>query len=734
MSLVVAGSLDALGQSTPAQFLAIAQQAEQRKDPPAQAAALHEAGRLYNYSGERAKAHPVLSQAVALRRNLGLPAEADSLVELGETWRTLGRDDRALEVLLRALEIHQKSGNLCGQARANFQLGVVETRATPIPSPGSLARLRRSKEQFAACGDKTGTANALSRLGLNQFETGSFRAGLDSLNQAQSIYEESGDTSSLARLHYDRGLLLGRHLRTGSSTNRTLDTTVARQSLWTSVQLSAQTGNAEAELRALLQLGRLERDQGNTMEAIRLLQSAVEGIEAYRNRIESPEIRMSFFSIKQDYYLHYIAALLDQHGKDPAGGFDLRALEASESRRTRVLAESRDPEMAEASIDVNAIPAMLDGDTLLVEFSHVGSLQQDYDSSPYRMWVISASGIRTFRLATQKVISGAAREFEQARAGLSRAGGEKRFAAAAAALGRLLLTPIAPIRAKRVVFVPDKPFHLLPFSAIPDPTTGIPIGLTKEVVTLPSARLLLAMREHRAAGDRASKEIAIFGDPVFHRNDPRMPGNRASQAATDDSRGRSFSLGRLPFSRREALDIASLVTPSKRMLALGFDATRESTLGSQLEMYRILHFATHGIVDTQDPGKTGLALSMVTPSGDDTDGLLRVGEISKLRLRADLVVLSACQSGVGMDMRGEGVLGLGYAFLFAGAKAVVSSLWKVDDQASAEFMRHFYRGLLGPNRLPVPQAFHRAQREMAAHPRWRSPRHWAAFILHGDWR
>jgi CHAT domain-containing protein len=149
---------------------------------------------------------------------------------------------------------------------------------------------------------------------------------------------------------------------------------------------------------------------------------------------------------------------------------------------------------------------------------------------------------------------------------------------------------------------------------------------------------------------------------------------------------------------------------------------------------RIVHFATHGYVDDRSPFDSGLVLSIpeeLTPGRDN--GLLQVWEIfESVRLDADLVVLSACETGIGEIRGGEGIIGLTRAFQYAGARSVLASLWRVEDRATAELMSRFYRGLLVEG-LPVAAALRQAQLAVGADRRWRSPYYWSGFVLQGGW-
>jgi CHAT domain-containing protein len=254
-----------------------------------------------------------------------------------------------------------------------------------------------------------------------------------------------------------------------------------------------------------------------------------------------------------------------------------------------------------------------------------------------------------------------------------------------------------------------------------------------EVVALASASTLPLLRR-KVARSAAKGTIAIVADPVFSADDPRVaaagrapgPGSPAADMTRE-------ALTRLPFSRIEASAVASQAPSASVLQAIDFDATVDLATSGRLNDYRIVHLATHGVIDTARPELSALALSLVDRDGRPRDGFLRLNTIYNLRLAADLVVLSACQTALGREVAGEGLVGLTRGFMHAGARQVIASLWQVNDAATADLMRLFYRGLL-QERLSAPAALRRAQRELAANPRWSAPYYWAGFVLQGDWQ
>jgi CHAT domain-containing protein len=298
------------------------------------------------------------------------------------------------------------------------------------------------------------------------------------------------------------------------------------------------------------------------------------------------------------------------------------------------------------------------------------------------------------------------------------------------------------------------------------PATGYrPLIVDHEIINIPSASVLAVIRRETEGRKPAEKLVAVIADPVFEQNDPRVlnarkkittstlsakvrSGNETSVASEGQSSTAAEALGllnnfrlvtpragfsRLPFSREEAEAIASLAPKNSLMKATDFQATRSVATSGDLSRFRILHFATHGLLNSERPELSGLVLSLVDEHGKPQNGFLRMHEIYNLQLPAELIVLSACQTALGKQIRGEGLVGLTRGFMYAGAERVVASLWQVDDLATAELMKRFYRAMLKDGMRPA-QALRAAQLDMLKQPRWSSPYFWAAFTIQGEWR
>ncbi|HEX3253957.1 MAG TPA: CHAT domain-containing protein, partial [Pyrinomonadaceae bacterium] len=270
-----------------------------------------------------------------------------------------------------------------------------------------------------------------------------------------------------------------------------------------------------------------------------------------------------------------------------------------------------------------------------------------------------------------------------------------------------------------------------------------PLVVDHEMVSIPSASTLAVQRQSLANRKPAPKGLAVLADPVFSIADARFKGiTRAKEASsTNDTRiiehtsggpAGQLTIRRLPFTRQEADQIMSVAPAGANFKALDFRASRSVATSGELSQYRYVHFATHGYLDTARSGLSAIVLSMIDEHGNPQNGFLRTHDIYNLKLPAELVVLSACETGLGKDVKGEGIEGLTRGFMYAGARRVVVSLWNVNDKATAALMQRLYIGMLKSNKTPAA-ALRAAQIELLRTRQWQSPYYWAAFVMQGEW-
>jgi CHAT domain-containing protein/Tfp pilus assembly protein PilF len=414
---------------------------------------------------------------------------------------------------------------------------------------------------------------------------------------------------------------------------------------------------------------------------------------------------------------------------------------------------------------------VLDADTLLLEYS-LG------DDASF-LFVVGPTSLKSYALPRRSEVEAAARRLYDAVSARNRhradetpaqkiarvAHADADYPEAALALSRMVLAPaLAELGSKRLVIVADGALLQIPFVALVDPSSANaqPLLANHEVVSLPSASVLAVQRAEVSARKPAGQRLALFADPVFERDDPRVTSSaRRAEAggkpgSNDTARDAAISqndepqeleraageagvldgkqkIRRLPFSRTEAAAIFSLLPRGDGLKALDFDASRAAVTSADLSRYRIVHFATHALVNSEHPELSGIVLSLLDRRGQPVDGFLRLNEIYNLNLPVDLVVLSACQTALGKEVRAEGLIGLLRGFMYAGAARVVASQWKVDDEATSELMGRFYEKMLKRGE-PAAAALRQAQLEMSRQSRWHAPYFWAAFAIQGEWK
>ncbi|HJU55242.1 MAG TPA: CHAT domain-containing tetratricopeptide repeat protein, partial [Pyrinomonadaceae bacterium] len=387
-----------------------------------------------------------------------------------------------------------------------------------------------------------------------------------------------------------------------------------------------------------------------------------------------------------------------------------------------------------------------DDETVLLEYS-LGA-DKSY------VWAVTRDGFKSYELPAQPLIDEAARRVYQTLVSLSSAGPAGEPGPAAEELAQMILAPVAAeLNKRRIIVVADGALNYIPFQALPSPSGNHePLVAGYEVVNAPSASILGGLRQEAARRQPAAKMLAAFGDPVFEANyaQHKAAGDGdqlASAHSLQDERSRHALRGielkgdsydpaairPMFYNKQEMAYLRRVASEEDSFVAAGFDASREQLRGTDLSRFAILHFATHGFLDPAHPENSGLLLSTVDRDGREQNGFIGLQDIYSLRAPVDLVVLSACSTALGKEVRGEGLIGLTRGFMYAGASSVLASLWKVDDEATAELMQLFYGNLLERGMTPA-EALRAAQNSMRQQPQWRSPYYWAAFTLQGDYR
>lgn len=686
-------------------------------DKRAEAVALSNLAAAYEYTGERQKALDSYRQALPLAREASDRAvEANLLDSICTVLLGRGEAPAALPDCERALALSRDLGDRQREAISLVNAGSVYLALGQREK--ALQALRAGRNQLSAIGDRLHESKALFWLAKLAAEGGDWQAALQQLDSALAIDEAL------------RAEMIGSELRSAYFA------TVLRQ--------------YELRIDVLMRLDRLHPKLGYDVQAFEtserararsLLDLLSEPAGAIREGVDTELLRRerivrALLRAKAERQIRLLA------GKDAAR---VAAVEAEMRGLTtqyreleeRILVES--PRYA-AFIAPQPLTlaqlrqGYLDDGTLLLEYA-LGS-----DRS--FVWAVDGKTFRSFELPGRPAIDRLAR---RAYAELSGKGALPADSSLAK-LSRAVLGPVAGwLGSRRLLVVTEGALQYIPFSALPSPRTpGTPLIVDHEVVSLPSASTIAFIRRGMEKSRRADGTVAVLADPVFAADDPRLASSKsasrspAQPAAAEEAERvapepKPVEFERLPSTRREAEAILSLVPPPQRFSALDFDASLATATGGLLSRYRFVHLASHGVLNSVHPELSGIVLSLVDRAGHPQNGLLQTTDIYNLNLHAELVVMSACQTALGAEVRGEGLVGLTRAFLYAGTPRVVASLWTVPDLSTAELMARFYRFMLVGGLRPAA-ALRRAQISIWNEGRWARPYYWAAFTLQGEWR
>ncbi len=740
-------------------------------------------GRVYYRLGDRRRALPFYQQALDLLRVIQAQSSlALTLGAMGTVYGELGDSEKAIQLHTEALALQRSANDADGEAESLGSIG------REYGKLGEWDKARENDERavalFRKSGFQTGLAGALRSLGNLYRQTGGRARAMACLEEALAIsrtirdqHGEANTLAGLARLEWDNGNLNRARARTDEalaafeSLRRTIISPNLRASLFASVhevqelamailmRLDAQRPGEGFAASALL-----ASERGRARSLLELLQESGTGIRqgVDPSLIDREQELERLISAKADAQVRLLSR---KHaaGEADAIAKDLMALTV-ELDQVQSRIRSTSPQYAALTqpvpLDLKEIQArVLDPDTVLLEYA--------MGKEKSFLWTVGSSTVDTFELPPREEVESAVRRVHELltarnqnpqketvseRAARLRHADEA-WVGAATRVSRMLLGPAASrIEKKRLLIVGEGMLQYLPFAVLPEPradgkvpSNAVPLIANHEIVTAPSASVVSVLRQQSANRLPAPKTLAVFADPVFGADDPRVAQQKrtaAASSARDNPAARvrrsDLDLGdqdfsRLRFSRTEAEEISRLASPGAIFKALDFDANREAVLRPELAQYRIVHFATHSLINSEHPELSGVVVSLVDRSGHPRNGFLRLYDIYNLHLGADLVVLSACRTALGREVNGEGLIGLTRGFLYAGAPRVVATLWEIDDRTTAEFMKRFYQRMFVRGERPA-EALRGAQGEMWKTRGWDAPYYWAAFTLLGEWR
>ncbi len=744
----------------------------------AEAMALHQLGFLHYEIEDLPKALDYLGQALPLWRKLrDRRGEAITLTATGMVYRALNERDKSIEYSNQALPLHRAVGNRAGEGETLINLGMIYSSSGDKPK--AIEHFNQAVELSRAISDPLLETKARYQIANLELQAGDLEESRRQIEETLRIVESlrtkvaSQDlrTTYFASVqkYYDFyiDLLMRLHER---QSDRGFDGAALQASERARARsLLEILVEANANIREGVDPALLQREQTLQQQ----LNGKAEALTRLYTRPYTPE---QAEGLRKD-----IDALSSQYQ-------DVRAQIRQASPRYAALTQPAPLSLKEIQQQV------LDGDTVLLEYSlgeersflwvvtqtgitsHVLPKRAEIEEASRQVYELLSRPNMPYRRPAQerrlKHDKNAARVEEESAAAI-----ESFYS-----LSDMLLKPAAAqlLGKQRLLIVAEGALQYLPFAALPSPETGrepvsprprrkarsaappsdrpagsLPLIFDHEIISLPSAATLALLRREIEGRRPAPKTLAVFADPVFEKDDervrkidlasdkpdskPKETTNPAEERLLKHFKSKSAAdsgvlrIARLPFTRQEANQIIRLVPEAERMEALDFYASRATATANDLSNYRFVHFATHGYLDSEQPELSALVLSLVDSQGAQQSGFLYAHEVYNLKLPAEVVVLSACETGLGKEIRGEGLVGLTRGFMYAGTPRVVVSLWSVNDKATAELMTKFYQRMITEGLRPAA-ALRAAQIEMSKQTPWSAPYYWAAFVLQGEWK
>ena len=753
-------------------------------DRSGQATTLHNIGENYFSLGELELALQYFDQSLALKRAVGNPREESyTLDAIGGVHFALGDLQKALDYHNQSLLLRRKLSDKYGEAYALNNIGAAYDQ---------LGELQKALDSFdqalkinRTIGDRWGEAATLNKIGATYSKSRKLDLALEYYRQALELsrtlrYQtlETNVLLGIARVDRERGNIVEATEKVEAALNviESTRTKVASQGLRSSY-LASKRAFYEFYVDLLMQKHRSQPSGGfdaaalhasERMRARSLLDILTESRADIREGVDPSLLQrerllQQQLSVKSERLTRLLGG---KHTEEQMTALSRELQDVlTDYRDIQEQIRARSPRYAALTqpqpLSLKEIQQLLDDDTVLFEYA-LGE-ERSY------LWAVTPSSIRSFELPRRAEIEAAARRVYE----LLVTQADDLYPEALTKLSQMLLTPaVDQLGRKRLLLVSEGTLQYIPFGALPIPekaaevsdrrtqssssrlrATSTPLIQNHEIVSLPSASVLGVLRRELGERGSAPKTLAVLADPVFDKNDQRVRATNIAQQRDEPQQIKKDrekttrpsdlqratremglnSFDRLALSRREADLITALASRGQPLKALDFAASRATATSPALGQYRILHFATHSLLNNQQPELSGIVLSLVDEQGQPQDGFLRLYEIYNLKLEADLVVLSACQTALGKEIKGEGLVGLTRGFMYAGVPRVVASLWKVSDEATAELMKRFYQKMLSDGLRPAA-ALRAAQVSMLKEKQWAAAYYWAGFVLQGEWR
>ena len=669
-------------------------------------------GRALYFSGKYREALALVEEALAGAEKYPV-VKAMCHEILGRTHAALNDPATALTHLESALSLYTKSETTMEAARTRGLIGQIN-EATGKPDQ-ARASYQKALETFDTTADRVNQSATLFALGRLEMKTGNYEAAESHLRKSIEVTENmrrmstSRDLAAAfsATVHdrYEQYIqCLMRNHRDPASERRMVEAfetseSARARSLAELLRVSDTNllSNIDTELskqeRALRQSLRVKEDERVSLVTKKYEKSQLEQLKQLDAELErlNTEYKNVLATINQRY------PAFEQLTQPQ--GWDLRRIQEE---------------------------VIGDDNTLLLEY--LLGPEKSY------VWLVTRNAITSHELPSQTVIGDAVKKVYELLRERPKPETKDNLDQAAQELARIILSPVADqLQKQRIIVAADGVLNYIPFQILPAAANAEPLVAQHEIINVPSASILGELRREASRRGVREKVLAAFGNPVYaqKQNEQLTATARGIELAKDTFD--PATIGRLFYSGREIANLRDVASAEQTFAATEYDATRDHLLRTDLTQFAVLHFATHGLLDPKRPENSGLLLSTMDREGNILNGVVGLQDVYSLRAPVDLVVLSACQTGLGKDIRGEGLIGLTRGFMYAGATSVVASLWKVEDEATAELMKRFYTEMLKNGKTPA-EALRLAQNSIRQEPGWSAPHYWAGFTLQGEYR
>ena len=656
----------------------------------------------YQMTGNSFLAVQCLTQSRELFRARGMKWQAGADTgSLGTLYASLGDDARAETCFRTSLASARENRDLADEQRILMAL----TRL--------LIRQNRLKEAAAAVGGALDRANrvrlaiylpslhlVMAEVAMREGQKKAARGHLEqSLKLARELSRYEDEVQALVRLG-DWHLAMSQRSEAGAAFQDAIHVATSHALVWPTAD-------------AYRSLGRLEAGAGRYKPAWDQFRAAIDVVDTLRAGVPDNDVHLGFSRKMWPLYEDAVNALAWL-------GSASEALEISERGRARAVLDQL------PALSNGERPHTLDARAMqsYARESREAILTYVLSEPESTAWIVDGDQIRMARLPAKREIERMVRRHRQSLARLPSTEDAQRKDLSRR-LYSVLVAPLAEILrpGQKLAVIPDGILYYLPFETLVTPSGQFLIE-DHPVVYAPSVSIMASLSSSRPASNpRVRMELLAYGDPLF------SAGGGGGGSAGSFYRSAGFHFIQLPATRDEVAGIGAFFAVPARTLHLGRAASEQSVKQENLASYRRLHFATHAVLDEKVPARSGIVLSLVNTGRED--GVLHATEIAELKLDADLAVLSACQTGLGQMVSGEGMVGLTRAFFHAGARQVAVSLWDVNDQSTARLMKEFYRHMSAGESPAAALREAKLSFLHAAAPAYRHPHFWAGFVLSG---